>query len=45
MGYTDKEKKIVDQIQNFCKNDCSVNETCAEDECILYRILKIIKEK
>lgn len=38
----DKEKQIINEIHNFCKNECGIRESCAEDECVLFRIEKLI---
>jgi hypothetical protein len=35
------EEKVIDEIHNFCENICTAS-TCAEDDCCLYRIEKII---
>ena len=45
MGRTKKEKEIIEQITNYCKNDCDIQDNCAKDECILWRIAKIIRER
>jgi len=34
--------KILNEISNFC-NECSSRENCSEDECVLYRIEKIVE--
>lgn len=41
--YTKKEIQILNQITNFCKNDCAECECCVEDDCVLFRIEKIIE--
>lgn len=38
------KNKILLEIAKFCEN-CSSNCCCPEDECILYRIEKILLEK
>jgi hypothetical protein len=37
----DIEEKVIDEIHNFCENICTAY-SCAENECCLYRIEKII---
>lgn len=42
--YTDKEQKIMNQIHSYCQHDCGEGVyNCAEDECPLYRIEKIVE--
>lgn len=36
-------KKILEDIEKWCKSDCSTHPDCAEDECILFRIRGIIQ--
>lgn len=36
--------KILIEILNFCET-CSSHEICSEEECVLYRIEKIVLEK
>lgn len=43
-GYNKKEIQILNQISEFCKNECGSCNCCCEDECILYRIEKIIED-
>lgn len=38
------KNKILLEIANFCEG-CNCNYCCPEDECILFRIEKIITEK
>lgn len=35
-------KPIMDQITNFCENECSSKNECSEDECVLWRIQQIV---
>lgn len=39
---THKEKEIISEIHRFCENDCGIRGNCAEDDCCLFRIEKII---
>lgn len=39
---SDKEHEIINDIHNFCENECGVRESCPEDDCILFRIEKLI---
>ncbi len=39
---SDKEKQIINEIHIFCKNECGIRESCAEDDCALFRIEKLI---
>lgn len=34
--------KILNEISNFCA-ECSSRENCSEDECVLYRIERIVE--
>lgn len=36
------EEEILNEITNFCGNECGNVLNCAEDECVLYRIEKIV---
>jgi hypothetical protein len=40
----DKEDKIMNEITNFCEN-CKSHECCHEEECILFRIERIIVDR
>ena len=40
--YTKKDTKILTQITTFCENECAERECCIEEECILWRIEKLI---
>jgi hypothetical protein len=42
--YTKKEIQILNQITNFCENECNECKCCPEETCILFRIEKIIKD-
>ena len=37
------EKEILNEITEFCKGCCS-NDCCPEDECVLFRIERIIEQ-
>jgi len=38
------KKKILLEIANFCES-CASHECCPEEDCILFRIEKLILEK
>lgn len=38
------KNKILKEITDFCKI-CNSNNNCPEEECVLYRIEKLILEK
>lgn len=38
------KNKILTEITNHCEN-CPNRECCPEEECVLFRIEKIIEEK
>ena len=40
----EKEIKIMNEITDFCENECGNILNCAEEECILFRIEQIILE-
>lgn len=40
--YTKKEIEILNEIHNFCANECCSCECCPENNCILFRIEQII---
>ena len=40
--YTKKDTKILTEITTFCENECAERECCIEEECILWRIEKLI---
>ena len=40
--YIYKEKLILNETTTFCAEECCSRENCAEDECVLRRIEKII---
>ena len=42
MNYTEKETQILNETTNFCESECGNVLNCAEEECILFRIEKII---
>lgn len=42
--YTKNEIQIMNQITKFCENECCENQCCSEDDCILFRIEKIIED-
>ncbi len=37
-------KPIFKEISNFCKNECGSSDNCAEDECVLFRIEKMLQK-
>lgn len=41
-GYTNLENKILKQIHDFCGKECGNCQNCAEEECVLFRIERII---
>ena len=42
--YSKKERHIMNEIQRFCENQCGEGvSNCAEEECVLFRIEKIIE--
>ena len=41
-NYTYKERLILNETTTFCAEECCSREICAEDECVLMRIEKII---
>lgn len=43
-AYNKKTSIVLDEITNFCNEECASKTNCPEDECILYRIEKIIEE-
>lgn len=43
--YTKKENEIMQLATDFCENHCSECYCCVEDECVLYRIQKIIEKE
>lgn len=40
--FKEKNKLILNETTNFCQQ-CSSRENCPENECVLYRIEKIIE--
>ena len=36
------EENILNEITNFCSNECGNTQNCAEEDCVLYRIEKIV---
>lgn len=42
--YTEQEKQILTEISEYCRNECCSCDNCPEDECVLFRIEKIITE-
>lgn len=43
--YTKKQQKILEEITNFCEQDCSEREQCIEEDCVLWRIEQLIISK
>jgi hypothetical protein len=39
-----KKEKILNEITTFC-NECGSKDYCSEEECVLYRIEKIVDDK
>jgi hypothetical protein len=40
---TEKQlREIINQIHNYCENQCMIRESCVEDDCVLFRIEKLI---
>lgn len=37
------KEKVLNEITNFCNEECSSKENCPENECVLYRIEKIVE--
>ena len=37
-------EEILNEITNFCE-DCPSKDCCPEDECVLFRIEKVVEEK
>ena len=42
--YTKKESEILDIITSFCQTECPSCGMCPEEECLLYRIEKVITD-
>jgi hypothetical protein len=40
--YTDDEFNILMEISNYCECDCGNKENRSEEECILFRVERII---
>ena len=36
-------EKVLNEITNYCEEECISRENCPEEECILYRIEKIVE--
>lgn len=41
-GYTMLENNILNEIHNFCQNECGSCTDCPEESCVLYRIERLI---
>lgn len=41
--YTDADRAILSQITAFCRDHCSERGNCPEEECVLWRIEKIVE--
>ena len=41
-GYTNLENAILNEIHDFCANECGSCGCCPQEDCILYRIEKRI---
>lgn len=42
--YEAKRQKVLLELSNFCK-ECPSNTSCPEEECVIYRIEKIIEKE
>ena len=40
-----KKEKIMNEITDFCGNECPSCTCCPEEECVLFRIEKIVVEE
>jgi hypothetical protein len=40
--YSDKENNILIEISNYCNYNCLNKLKCLEEDCVLFRIEKII---
>ena len=38
------ENKILLEISNFCENKCDENQNCVEENCVLFRIERLIHD-
>lgn len=36
--------EILNEITLYCRDECSSNQECPEDECILFRIERLVVE-
>ena len=43
--YSDTEYLILNEITGFCNYDCGNKLNCAEEECVLFRIEKMVSKK
>ena len=43
--YTALENAILNEIHNFCINHCESCKCCPEEECVLFRIEKLITKE
>lgn len=43
-GITRNEMQILNEITDFCDQECCSNNQCAESACVLFRIEKVIIE-
>ena len=41
--YTEQETQILNQISDYCQSECCSCDNCPEDDCVLFRIEKIIE--
>ncbi|MBP5407736.1 MAG: hypothetical protein J6Y42_01190 [Bacilli bacterium] len=39
------KEEILNEISDFCNNECPSHSNCSEEDCVLYRIEKIILEE
>lgn len=37
-------KEILKEIHDYCGNECCSNQCCPEEECVLYRIERLVIE-
>lgn len=43
--YTALENAILNEIHNFCTKECGNCKCCVEEECVLFRIEKLITKE
>lgn len=42
MLFSETQERILSEIANFCEEQCSCVMCCPEEECVLFRIERII---